>query len=155
MKKVFTVFVLVSAFFTSTAQPPTGPANAGMNFGEKVQPSDAISINEVGRVVTSEEAVAIKVKGKVTDVCTMQGCWLKMESPTGKMMVKMKDHAFVVPTALNGKDVVVDGTAKLTVTSVKQLQHYAEDAGQSKEEIAKITEPKKEIIIDAKGILVL
>ena len=35
------------------------------------------------------------------------------------------------------------------------LKHYAEDAGKSKEEIAAITEPKKEITMQAKGILVL
>jgi hypothetical protein len=43
----------------------------------------------------------------------------------------------------------------MKVTPVKELQHYAEDAGKSKEEIAKITEPKKEIVMNAKGILVL
>ena len=45
--------------------------------------------------------------------------------------------------------------AQLKETSVKQLKHYAEDAGKSKEEIAKITEPKKEVIFVAKGVLVL
>ena len=35
------------------------------------------------------------------------------------------------------------------------LKHYAEDAGKSKEEIATIKEPKKEIVLQAKGILVL
>ena len=52
-------------------------------------------------------------------------------------------------------DVVLDGEAQLKETSVKQLQHYAKDAGKSKEEIAKITEPKKEVIFVAKGVLVL
>jgi hypothetical protein len=35
------------------------------------------------------------------------------------------------------------------------LKHYAADAGKSKDEIAKIIEPKKEMVIQAKGILVL
>jgi hypothetical protein len=34
-------------------------------------------------------------------------------------------------------------------------KHYAEDAGKSKEEIEAIKEPKKEIVLQAKGILVL
>ncbi|HCL05371.1 MAG TPA: hypothetical protein DHW64_05150 [Chitinophagaceae bacterium] len=71
------------------------------------------------------------------------------------MMVKMKDHKFAVPVILNGKKIVIDGVATQTTTSVKQLKHFAEDAGKSKEEIAKITEPKKEIVIQAAGILVL
>ena len=40
-------------------------------------------------------------------------------------------------------------------TSVKELRHYAEDAGKSKEEIAKITKPKVEIRVLANGIKVI
>jgi len=34
-------------------------------------------------------------------------------------------------------------------------KHYAEDAGKSKEEIEKIKEPKKEVIIAIKGVKVV
>ena len=34
-------------------------------------------------------------------------------------------------------------------------KHYAEDAGKNKEEIDAIKEPKKEIVMQATGILVL
>jgi hypothetical protein len=71
------------------------------------------------------------------------------------MMIKMKDHAFLVPLSMNGKTIVVDGIATLKETSVEMQRHYAEDAGKSKEEIAAIKEPKKEITMQAKGILVL
>lgn len=96
-----------------------------------------------------------KIIGIVKEVCQKEGCWIKVESPNGNLMVKMKDHKFAVPVVLNGKKVVIDGVGTLTTTSVKQLKHYAEDAGKSKEEIAKITEPKREIVIQAFGILVL
>ena len=78
-----------------------------------------------------------------------------METADGAMMIKMKDHAFLVPLSMNGKTIVVDGIATLKETSVEMLKHYAEDAGKSKEEIAAIKEPKKEITMQAKGILVL
>ena len=35
------------------------------------------------------------------------------------------------------------------------LKHYAEDAGKSKEEIDKIKEPKKEVIMTIKGVKVV
>ena len=54
----------------------------------------------------------MKIKGVVTDVCTMEGCWIKIQSPGGKIMVKMKDHQFTVPLALNGKTVVIGGSAE-------------------------------------------
>jgi hypothetical protein len=56
---------------------------------------------------------------------------------------------------LNGKEVVIDGIAEEKQTSVAQLKHYAEDAGKSKEEIDAIKEPKTEITITAKGVLVI
>ena len=71
------------------------------------------------------------------------------------MMVKFKDYGFFMPLDIVGKEVVLDGEASVKEVSVKQLKHYAEDAGKTKEEIAKIKEPKKELQFVAKGVLVL
>jgi hypothetical protein len=49
--------------------------------------------------------------------------------------------------------VIVEGKAFVKETSVKELQHYAEDAGKTKEEIAKIIAPKKEFAFVANGVL--
>lgn len=78
-----------------------------------------------------------------------------MKTEKGTIMVKMKDHKFLVPLSMNGKTIVVQGTAEKKTTSVEMLKHYAEDAGKTKEEIAAITEPKQEIIIQATGIVVV
>ena len=78
-----------------------------------------------------------------------------METKEGSFLVKMKDHSFLVPVAMEGKIVVAEGVATFKETSVEQLRHFAEDAGKSKEEIALITEPKKEIVFQATGIKVL
>ena len=137
------------------AQPPEGDANKGMTFGKKTKAKGAIPVNELASKLNGSEPVEIKVKGKVKEVCKAEGCWLKMETADGAMMIKMKDHAFLVPLSMNGKTIVVDGTATLKETSVDMLKHYAEDAGKSKAEIDAITQPKKEITMQAKGILVL
>src|SRR6185369_680818 len=100
-------------------------------------------------------AVDVKVKGKVVEVCKAEGCWLKMQTTNGPMMIKMKDHSFAVPLDMNGKTIVAQGTASFKEISVAMLKHYAEDAGKTKEEIAAIKEPKKEIMMQAIGILVL
>ena len=147
------VLALIVSIITN-AQPPEGPANAGMTFGEKVTAKGAIDINDLASKV-NEEATTVKIKGIVSEVCTKEGCWLKMKTADGNMMVKMKDHAFLVPVSINGKEIVVEGKAKMKVTSVKELQHFAEDAGKSELEIAEIKEPKKEIVLNAVGILVL
>ena len=157
MKKLYFFLVLIAAGLMANAQPPKVPANAGTSFGEKTTADNAISVEQLYTLIESKEdkKANVKIKGTVTQVCKMEGCWIKIKSPDGNMMVRMKDHKFTVPLVLDGKSVVIDGTAEEKLTSVEQLRHYAEDAGKSKEEIAKITQPKREITVQAKGLLVL
>jgi hypothetical protein len=97
-----------------------------------------------------------QVKGKVVEVCKAMGCWAKLERADGStVMLKVKDHEFAMPLDIVGKTIVADGVAEIKQTSVSMLKHYAEDAGKSKEEIEKIKDPKKEIIINIKGVKVV
>jgi len=155
MKKLLLLAPALFMGFVLLAQPPEGEANSGMVFGKKTTAADAIPVNELPAKLKGAEPAEVKVTGKVKEVCKAEGCWLKMETADGAMMIKMKDHAFLVPLSMNGKTIVVDGTATLKETSVEMQKHYAEDAGKSKEEIDAIKTPKKEITMQAKGILVL
>ena len=58
-----------------------------------------------------------------------------------------------MPLDSNGKEVIVEGFAYYKEISVQELRHYAEDVGDSKEEIAKITKSKKEFFFEANGVL--
>ena len=155
MKKLLLMVPALLLCLILMAQPPEGDANAGMVFGKKTTADGAVPVSELPFKLNGAEPAAIKVMGKVKEVCKAEGCWLKMETADGAMMIKMKDHAFLVPLSMNGKTIVVDGIATLKETSVEMQKHYAEDAGKSKEEIAAIKEPKKEITMQATGILVL
>lgn len=155
MKKLLCLVTVLIMGFALMAQPPKGPAKKGMNFGAKTTVAGAVAANELTNMLADKATADVKVKGKVVEVCKAEGCWIRMETANGPMLIKMKDHAFMVPLALNGKTIVADGTAELKETSVEMLRHYAEDAGKTKEQIEAITAPKKEIILQAKGILVL
>ena len=87
----------------------------------------------------------------------MKGCWMTMVSDkpgTPEMRVTFKNYAFFMPMDIVGKTVVLDGVAAVETIPVADLRHYAEDAGKSKEEIAKITEPKRELTFEAAGVLI-
>ena len=155
MKKIVSFLIVSMISIVVMAQPPKGPAKKGMNFGAKTTADGAVAANELTTVLGDKTTADIKVKGKVVEVCKAEGCWLRMETANGSMLIKMKDHAFMVPLAMNGKTIVADGTATFKETTVEMLKHYAEDAGKSKAEIDAITTSKKEIILQAKGILVL
>ncbi len=72
-----------------------------------------------------------------------------------KFFVKMKDYAFFVPTALKGKNIVLEGSAETKIISVDEQKHYAEDAKKSQAEINAITKPQEEIRFVANGIKVV
>lgn len=157
MKKIFLTLVVAAVGMVAYAQPPAGDAKPGDWYGEKITADGAVPINDaVAKLNDGKEKVDGKIKAKITDVCPKKGCWLKLELANGETaMVKMKDYGFFLPVAAIGKTVVIDGEVKVKTTSVAELKHYAEDAKKSKEEIAKITEPKKEVRVEAKGIVVV
>lgn len=158
MKKILLILSVLFTGLAAQAQPPKVPAESGTVFGQATTADNAISVDQLYSIMDSKKEnkeMTVKLKGVVTEVCEKEGCWIKVKSPKGSMMVKMKDHKFLVPLVLNGKTIVIDGIADEKLTTVGQLRHFAEDAGKSKEEIAKITEGKKEIVVQARGILVL
>jgi hypothetical protein len=71
-----------------------------------------------------------------------------------EMMIRFKDYAFFVPKDVVGKPVILHGKAYQETLSVAQLQHYAEDAGKSKEEIARITKPQTSLHFEADGVII-
>lgn len=155
MKSVISVLFFALCSAIAFAQPPKVSADPGMNYGASTTPDNAISIKSLQEMMAAKTESSVKVKAKVIDVCPKKGCWVLLETPDqSKVFVKMKDYGFFVPTALVGKNIVIDGEAKVVESSVEELRHYAEDARKSPEEIAAITEPKKEIRLTAAGILV-
>ncbi|MBF4493871.1 DUF4920 domain-containing protein [Flavobacterium sp. MR2016-29] len=140
--------------------PPAGNAIVGDYYGADVSKASevkAISVEKLEKELeSSKKAENIAVKGIVTDVCEKRGCWLTIKTEDGSpFFVKMKDYAFFVPTALKGKNVVLEGNAEKKITSVEELQHYAKDAKKTKAEIDSITSPKEEIRFLANGIKVV
>jgi hypothetical protein len=49
----------------------------------------------------------------------------------------------------------MEGIARYEVTSIEDLKHFAEDAGKSQAEIDSITEPDKELVFEASGVILL
>lgn len=155
MKKFIILIPALLLGMVVMAQPPKGKAKKGTIYGAKVDKSGAMPANELTGFMKGKEKSPVKVQGKVTEVCQAMGCWMKLETADGPVMVKMKDHAFYVPMALSGKTVVIEGEASVKETSVDMLKHYAEDAGKSKEEIDAIKESQTQLMIMASGIVVL
>ena len=129
-------------------------ASAEGGYGAKITKDGAIDVKNLGEKMQGQKEMTVKIKGDVVMACQVKGCWMTVDLGGGKTMrMRFKDYAFFVPKDSNGKTFYAEGVASWNETSVAELQHYAEDAGKNKEEIAKITEAKKELVFLADGVL--
>jgi hypothetical protein len=154
MKSVTISIAFILLIAVVNAQDIT-PAAKGVTYGEATTDDSAIAVTAMEENMANGKFTG-KTTGKVVSVCQEKGCWMKLERSGGEpIMVKFKDYGFFMPKDIVGKEVVLNGEATVKETSVKQLKHYAKDAGKTEEEIKKIKQAKKELIFVAKGVLVL
>ena len=149
MKNGLIIGLIMSASFGAFAQ-------ADVSYhGKKISEKGAIPATQLVTKMGSKDKMPAKVEGTVEDVCKMKGCWIKVKTGDGQVMrVSFKDYGFFVPKDIVGKRVVMEGTAETTTTPVSELRHYAQDAGKSKEEVEKITEPEKALTFVSDGVIV-
>lgn len=150
------MFSFVIIVITMNAQPPKGKANVGDTYGAKVDLKQVMNASELPAQLAKADTLKAQVKGKALASCSSKGCWMTLQiNDSTSAFIKMKDYGFFVPTAIAGKNVVVDGKVYTRTTSVEELKHYAEDAKKPQKEIDAITQPKTEIRIMADGIVVV
>ncbi len=150
MKKVVLSLTFILGGLIVFAQKP----ESGVTYG-KVGEGKPVPIEKLEKSVTDNKFEG-QVTGTVSEVCKAEGCWLKLKKEDGStVMVRAKDHGFVMPVALEGKTVIVEGAAEVKEISEELRKHYAEDAGKSKKEIKKIKGTEKQIVIQATGVKVV
>lgn len=124
-------------------------------YGASFQTDSILLLNEFSnQIVNQKDTLQLTLKGTIKEVCTKKGCWMTLAMPNDTdLMVRFKDYGFFVPLDAHG-EVLINGKAFISETSVDDLRHYAEDAGASKEEIALITTPKLSYNFVADGVLI-
>ncbi|MCF8237891.1 MAG: DUF4920 domain-containing protein [Saprospiraceae bacterium] len=165
MKYGIILFALIGGLWscgssgTDQADGSGDAAVDSLHFGEVITPDGAITMDELLVRLNESDSVATKVRGLVTSVCQVKGCWMTMKAPTSEeapeIFVQFKDYEFFMPFGLAGSEVVIDGYAYRDITSVEELRHYAEDEGLPAEEIAAITEPEEELKFMANGVVIV
>lgn len=139
----------------SEANVPLTEKTEWLYFGDSISTEGAIDANELAEKLKGKDSIVIKLTGKIEEVCQKKGCWMNMDIGNQQSMrVRFKDYGFFVPKDAAGKTVYISGTAFTDTIPVSELRHYAEDAGKSKTEIEKITEPEISISFEANGVLI-
>ncbi len=128
-----------------------------LSFGGKINPDQAISKTEMAakyKNLKEGDTLVVKFASSINEVCKKKGCWMKLDLDADQeAMVRFKDYGFFMPLNSDGREVIVNGKAYVSTTSVEELRHLAKDAGKTEEEISKITEPKYTLAFEADGVL--
>jgi hypothetical protein len=158
MKKIILsalLFISLAAAAQETHEKEKVQAAKGVVYGKVSKDKLPVSVDELKNKLVDNQFEG-QVTGKVVEVCKAEGCWIQLQKADGsKMMVRAKDHAFLMPENIVGKTVMIEGAATVKEVSEDMRKHYAEDAGKSKEEIASIKGSEKDIQFNAKGVKVL
>ena len=121
-------------------------------YGEKISSTD---LQLLSNIDFNNESVRTKLEGEIISTCPKKGCWIEMKIDDKDVFVKFKDYGFFVPkSGMEGKKAIIQGLASIDTVSVKDLKHYAEDAGKSKSEIEKIISPEIKISFLAEGVII-
>ena len=162
MKKCILALVLMTAIVScnksKTVESKAAATSDYASFGNKIKEDQALSAEEMMdkyKSLKEGDTADVKFKSKVKAVCKNKGCWMTLDLANNEeTSVKFKDYAFFVPKNCENQETVVNGKAFISVESVADQKHYAEDAGKSKAEIEAIVAPKTVYSFMADGVLI-
>ncbi len=157
MKYLFFACTAVLALVACGPSTPAEKTDDYTRYGAEFDSTGAIAMTDLIASMSGQDSIDAVVKCTIVQTCTKAGCWMDVENPSGDGSIKvfMKDHAFGVPLSeCAGLMAIVKGKAYFDTLSVADLQHLAEDAKKTPEEIALITEPRPVLALEAAGVMI-
>ena len=155
MKIILFVLLLATSICGQAQEKEKVQAAKGVVYGVVSKEAKPIAPDDINGQLVNNQYKG-QIKAKVVEVCKAEGCWIKVTKKDGTtLMVRAKDHAFLLPENIVGKTVLIEGTATVKETTEAMRKHYAEDSGKSKEEIAAIKGAEIDVQFAAKGVKVL
>lgn len=108
---------------------------ADVKLGKPLMLSQPSTVAEVLAQPDSLVGKTVQVKGKVTEICKMMGCWMALVDPntTKSLRIKVNDGVIVIPKEAIGKMAVAEGSlTKIQLTkeqAIGRARHEAEEQG--------------------------
>jgi len=108
---------------------------AETKLGTPLVLKEPMSVEQLQAKTGERTGKVVQVKGKITEVCQMMGCWMALagEDGTALIRIKVNDGDIVFPKQAVGKMAVAEGIlAKLELTRVQAIaraRHEAEEQG--------------------------
>lgn len=131
---------------------------ADLKLGKPLQSDRPISIATLLEKPADYTGKTVQVKGKITEVCQMAGCWMNLTDGEKMVRIKVDDGDIVFPKDSAGKMAIAEGTfSKIETTrdqAIAQAKHEAEESGK-KFDPAKVKTAKTTYQIAGTGAVIL
>jgi hypothetical protein len=142
---------ILSLFFASIMVSFAVQA-ADQTYGKATYQAASIKIADLMKDFSKYKGKKVVTEGEVYEVCTMEGCWLKLQDGDAKVRVVMNNHGFTVPKDIKGKRVKIEGVMEQKIMPAAMVRHYMKDEGRSEKEISAVKEPQKAFEFIADGV---
>lgn len=108
--------------------------NAEKRLGQPMTLGQPLSVDQVVSSAASSVGKTVQVKGKVTEVCQMAGCWMQLAGTgSNAIRISVKDGDIVFPQSAVGKTAIAEGKLqKIELTreeAVARARHEADERG--------------------------
>jgi len=135
-------------------------AAAEVKLGKPLTVKDPVSVEKIYAEPDKFLGKTVAVKGKITEVCQMMGCWMNLvDSSSGKMIrIKVNDGEIEFPKNGAGKIAIAEGTLmKIELSkqrAIAEAKHEADEMGRKFDPKA-VTGPVTRYQIRGSGAVVL
>lgn len=110
-------------------------AAAEVKLGRSFEPDNPLTVGQLLESPAQYVGKTVQVKGKVTEVCLVMGCWMSLTDADGHLLRVQVDHegAIVFPKTAIGKIAVAEGKLGREELTQKEAiaaaQHEAAENG--------------------------
>lgn len=156
MKNIILLFTISFSLVCCGKKESSQAQPVFKSYGESFDHSIAAEITDLSSLMADSDSVSITLSGQIEKTCAVKGCWMQLNAgEQNTLRVTFKDYGFFVPkSGVEGKTSIVQGYCVRQETSVEELRHFAQDAGESAESIALIISPKMEYNFVASGVII-
>ena len=107
---------------------------AEVKLGEPLSSGEPVSIKKLLTLPESYVDKKVQVRGKITEVCQMMGCWMMLHDGAGSAVrIKVNDGDIVFPKDSAGREAIAEGRFVRLELSTEQAiataKHEAEEMG--------------------------
>lgn len=143
------------------AAPKPQAVQAGTHWGPefKLAEKDTVSIADVIAKPDDYNGKYLRVKGQVSDVCQVKGCWFTFGDPKAQesVFVKFSDPPTgrLIPLNAPGHEVIIEGNFKVAQISESFAKHLAGESGKPQVDAAKISGPQKKLMVTEPAVTIV